>query len=58
MKIAAADNKSTKDVLIYRSAPNGIKPDVTATVEDDDLLKILTGRVNPQRVISTLCSSE
>lgn len=46
----AADNKSSKDVQIYRSAPNGIKPDVTATVEDDDLLKILTGRVNPQRL--------
>lgn len=45
-----ADNKTTKDVLIYRSPPNGIKPDVTATVEDDDLLKILTGRVNPQRL--------
>ena len=37
-------------MLIYRSAPQGIKPDVTATVEDDDLLKILTGRVNPQRL--------
>ena len=45
-----ADNKSSKDVLIYRSPPQGIKPDVTATVEDDDLLKILTGRVNPQRL--------
>lgn len=35
---------------MYRSTPKGIKPDVTATVEDDDLLKILTGRVNPQRL--------
>ena len=45
-----ADNKTSKDVNIYRSVPQGIKPDVTATVEDDDLLKILTGRVNPQRL--------
>ena len=45
-----ADNKSSPEVQIYRSAPRGIKPDVTATVEDDDLLKILTGRVNPQRL--------
>lgn len=45
-----ADNKNTAEIQIYRSPPQGIKPDVTATVEDDDLLKILTGRVNPQRL--------
>ncbi|KAI1283199.1 Peroxisomal multifunctional enzyme type 2 [Halotydeus destructor] len=48
--IWTADNKTTAEIQLYRSPPKGIKPDVTCTVEDDDLLKILTGRVNPQRL--------
>ena len=50
MFFAAADNKTSSEITLYKSVPRGIKPDVTATVEDDDLLKILTGRVNPQRL--------
>lgn len=45
-----ADNKTKKDVHVYRTTPIGIKPDVISTVEDDDLLKIMTGKVNPQRL--------
>jgi len=45
-----ADNKTKKDVIVYRTAPVGVKPDVISTVEDEDLLKIMTGKVNPQRL--------
>lgn len=45
-----ADNKTSPDIIVYRSVPAGIKPDVISTVEDDDLLKIMTGKVNPQRL--------
>ena len=45
-----ADNKTKSDVHVYRTTPIGIKPDVISTVEDDDLLKIMTGKVNPQRL--------
>lgn len=40
-----ADNKTKKDIHVYRTTPIGIKPDVISTVEDDDLLKIMTGKV-------------
>lgn len=45
-----ADNKSKPEIHVYRTPPIGIKPDVISTVEDDDLLKIMTGKVNPQRL--------
>jgi len=45
-----ADNKTKPDIHVYRTPPVGIKPDVISTVEDDDLLKIMTGKVNPQRL--------
>jgi len=35
---------------LYRDTPTDVKPDVVVTVEDDDLVKVLVGRVNPQRV--------
>lgn len=45
-----ADNKTRPEVVVYRNVPVNIKPDVISTVEDDDLLKIMTGKVNPQRL--------
>lgn len=45
-----ADNKTKPEIHVYRTPPVGIKPDVISTVEDDDLLKIMTGKVNPQRL--------
>ena len=37
-------------IQLYRDTPTDVKPDVVVTVEDDDLVKVLVGRVNPQRV--------
>lgn len=45
-----ADNKTRPEVVVYRNVSVNIKPDVISTVEDDDLLKIMTGKVNPQRL--------
>lgn len=47
---SAADNKSTADVVCYREAPRGVKPDCIITMDDDDLLKVMVGKVNPQRL--------
>ncbi|KAK4337238.1 hypothetical protein RND71_043543 [Anisodus tanguticus] len=44
MCIWTADNKSKPEIIVYRSSPVNIKPDVISTVEDDDLLKIMTGK--------------
>lgn len=43
-----ADTKH--DVAVYNSEPrNNIKPDCTVTVDDDDFVKIMVGKLNPQR---------
>lgn len=43
-----ADTKH--DMAVYNSEPrNNLKPDVTVTVDDDDFVKIMVGKLNPQR---------
>lgn len=43
-----ADTKN--DVAVYNSEPrNNVKPDCTVTVDDDDFVKIMVGKLNPQR---------
>lgn len=43
-----ADTKN--DVAVYNSEPrNNAKPDCTVTVDDDDFVKIMVGKLNPQR---------
>lgn len=43
-----ADTKH--DLTVYNSEPrNNIKPDCTVTVDDDDFVKIMVGKLNPQR---------
>lgn len=43
-----ADTKN--DIAVYNSEPrNNVKPDVTVTVDDDDFVKIMVGKLNPQR---------
>lgn len=43
-----ADTKH--DTAVYNSEPrNNIKPDCTVTVDDDDFVKIMVGKLNPQR---------
>lgn len=43
-----ADTKH--DLAVYNSEPrNNIKPDCTVTVDDDDFVKIMVGKLNPQR---------
>uniref|UniRef100_A0A6G1S4Y6 Peroxisomal multifunctional enzyme A n=1 Tax=Aceria tosichella TaxID=561515 RepID=A0A6G1S4Y6_9ACAR len=38
------------DIAVYNSEPrNNIKPDCTVTVDDDDFVKIMVGKLNPQR---------
>lgn len=52
-KIAATwtcDTKSCIEGDIYRSTPKpGVKADVILTVDDDDWVKIMVGKLNPQR---------
>ncbi|XP_015791638.1 uncharacterized protein LOC107368336 [Tetranychus urticae] len=48
--IWTADNKSSPDVVCYREPPRNVKPDCIVTMEDDDLLKVMVGKVNPQRL--------
>lgn len=44
------DTKTTIEGDIYRSAPKpGLKPDCILTVDDDDWVKIMVGKLNPQR---------
>lgn len=44
------DTKSCIEGDIYRSLPKqGIKPDVILTVDDEDWVKIMAGKLNPQR---------
>lgn len=43
-----ADTKH--DMAVYNSEPrNNVKPDCTVTVDDDDFVKIMVGKLNPQR---------
>lgn len=43
-----ADTKH--DLAVYNSEPrNNVKPDCTVTVDDDDFVKIMVGKLNPQR---------
>lgn len=43
-----ADTKN--DIAVYNSEPrNNVKPDCTVTVDDDDFVKIMVGKLNPQR---------
>lgn len=43
-----ADTKN--DLAVYNSEPrNNAKPDCTVTVDDDDFVKIMVGKLNPQR---------
>lgn len=45
-----SDTKTTLEGDIYRSAPKpGLKPDCILTVDDDDWVKIMVGKLNPQR---------
>ncbi|RWS29708.1 peroxisomal multifunctional enzyme type 2-like isoform X1, partial [Leptotrombidium deliense] len=48
--IWTADNKTKNETQVYREPPKGVKPDCIVTVDDEDLLKIMTGKVNPQRL--------
>lgn len=45
-----ADNKSQPGVEVYRDVPKGVKPDCQITMEDEELLKVMVGKVNPQRL--------
>lgn len=43
-----ADTKN--DIAVYNSEPrNNAKPDCVVTVDDDDFVKIMVGKLNPQR---------
>ena len=48
--LLAADNKTTPEGEVYRSAPKHGKADCTVTVDDDDFMKLMIGKLNPQRV--------
>ena len=44
------DTRSTLEGDIYRGPPRpGLKPDCILTVDDDDWVKIMVGKLNPQR---------
>jgi len=43
------DNKSRPEGDVYLGTPKNGKPDCTVTVEDDDFLKLMVGKLNPQR---------
>lgn len=45
-----ADNKTKSVIDVYRDAPKGVKPDCIITMEDEELLKVMVGKVNPQRL--------
>lgn len=48
--IWTCDTKTSIEGEIYRSAPKpGLKADCVLTVDDDDWIKIMVGRLNPQR---------
>lgn len=48
--IWTSDTRTSIEGDIYRSAPKpGLKPDCILTVDDDDWIKIMVGRLNPQR---------
>lgn len=48
--LLAADNKTTPEGDVYRSPPKHGKADCTVTVDDDDFMKLMIGKLNPQRV--------
>lgn len=43
--LSAIDLKSAK---LYEGPPQGVKPDTTLTVADDDFVEIALGKLNPQ----------
>jgi len=48
--IWTADNKSTEGGDVFPGPPkDGVKPDCVVTVDDDDFLKLMVGKLNPQR---------
>lgn len=47
---SAADNKTNLEGDVYPGPSRGMKPDCTVTVEDDDFVKLMVGKLNPQRV--------
>lgn len=48
--IWTCDTRTSLDGDVYRHVPKpGIKVDCTVTVDDDDLIKIMVGKLNPQR---------
>lgn len=48
--IATWTTDTKHDIAVYNSEPrNNIKPDCTVTVDDDDFIKIMVGKLNPQR---------
>ncbi|CAG2183464.1 unnamed protein product, partial [Oppiella nova] len=47
--IWTCDNKSRPEGDVYLGTPKNGKPDCTVTVEDEDFLKLMVGKLNPQR---------
>lgn len=55
--LLAAENKTSPQGAVYNEAYKNGKPDCLVIVEDDDLVKLMFGKLNPQRVISHSCES-
>uniref|UniRef100_A0A2R5LJG5 Peroxisomal multifunctional enzyme type 2 n=1 Tax=Ornithodoros turicata TaxID=34597 RepID=A0A2R5LJG5_9ACAR len=38
---------------LYKGPPNGVKADVSITIEDEDLVQLMLGKLNPQKAFMT-----
>lgn len=53
LSLAAIDLKNGRGAVYEGTPHNGEKPNVTLTIDDDDMVQLTAGKLNPQKAFMT-----